>query len=408
MQQNGAPAKIKKSRTMDRQTEIRHIQCETQPDGTIEHQATIIHRNQESYLSFKVFNSERLHQHIQPQPEAFLLAMLIPAMEAGENIACAHAIDEVLLYNLRTQLIPYLCSHNPQLHRVNIDATARDQSTPVASEKKFSVLGMSCGLDALTAFAELRQTSVPLHMRPQALIMNNIGAFGKGQEKFHHDRAIVQDFASDMGHPLFIVESNMAKYYQSKYEQSYSIRNIAAAWAIGDLCRHVAYASGVEYNSMAHLANEGTMGSHEPIIFPMLSSPALLAYTSGFRHNRSDKFEILLDNNDLHPYLNTCLRSINRKNGFVNCGTCKKCAELIFRARALNASDKLEKGFNLAAFEEMRFFLEYKLAYNANKNRPSENSVDTLRFLKEHRAPISPLAHALGYCVGRLNHLIRK
>lgn len=388
-------------------TEIRHIQCETQPDGTVEHQATIIHRNQESCLSFKVFNSERLHQHIQPQPEAFLLALLVPAMEAGENIACAHAIDEVLLYNLRTQLIPYLCSHNPKLHRVNIDAPSRVQRSP-ATPEKFSVLGMSCGLDALTAFAELRQTNVPLHMQPQALIMNNIGAFGKGQEKFHHDRAIVQGFASDMGLPLFIVESNMERYYQSKYERSYSVRNIAAAWAIGDLCRRVTYASGVEYKSMDHLVYKKDMGFHDPIIFPMLSSSDLQTYTSGFRHNRSEKFEILLANNDLHPYLNTCLRSTNRKNGFVNCGTCKKCAELIFRAQALNASDKLEKRFNLAAFEEMRLFLEYKLAYNANKKRPSENSVDTLRFLKEHRAPISPLAHALGYCLGRLSHLAPK
>lgn len=368
--------------------------------GGVEHRATIIVDGIERPLYFKLSNAEGLLAKARPHPEAFLLALLMPAMERGVDIECAEPIDEELLYSLNTQLIPLLCSYHPKLNaiRVKASAKARDRAAQLESGR-LSVLAMSCGLDALTAYAELTQPEAPSWMRPQAFMMNNIGAFGKGPAKYEHDRDVVQRFAADRGLPLFQVESNMSEFYASKFDHSYSLRNAAAAWAIGDACRRVTFASGMAYQVMQNIAGRADMAYRDPVILPMISTSALEVYSSGCQHSRSAKFSIWLSRPELLPYLNTCLRSTDRKGGYINCGTCKKCAELLLRAEALNLMPQMAQVFNVEAFRTQRWYQQYKVVYNAFKRAPSANSVDTLDFLRQHRARVSSSAYLLGRLV---------
>lgn len=374
--------------------------CSATDGSVIEHRATITVDGLERPLYFTLSNAEGLLAHSKPHPEAFLLAMLMPAMERGVDIECQEPIDEELLYSLNTQLIPLLCSYHSKLTPIRVKAPAKTRGRADQVESgRLSVLAMSCGLDALTAYAELTQPEEPSWMRPQAFMMNNIGAFGKGPAKYAHDLELVQRFAADRGLPLFQVASNMSEFYAGKYDQSHSFRNAAAAWALGDACRRVTLASGMEYKVMQNIVGRTDLAYRDPVILPMLSTSALEVYSSGCQHSRSAKFEIWLSRPELHPYLNTCLRSTDRKGGYINCGTCKKCAELLLRAEALNRMPQMAQVFNVEAFRSQRWYQQYKVVYNAFKRAPSANSVDTLDFLRRHRGRVSGSAYLLGRVV---------
>ncbi len=362
----------------------------------VEHTALVLDGLTQRALSFRVECDTLSLDEIEAQPEAFVLALLMPCMATGQNLVCEAPVDGQLLYNLNTQLVPFLCSRYSSLKPVKIMAPTKSFVHPDVAIGRH-VLAMSCGLDALTAYAELSGPDSPPALQPEALLFNDIGAFGRGEAKQAHDLELVERFAKDRALPLVRLTSNMGEFGGPAYPNAYSCRGAAAAWALkGGVARKVTYASGTDYVHMGCLDQMADMGAFDPITFPMMSNSGLEIYSSGFRHTRSSKFELLLTHPELMGYLNTCLRSVDRKGGFINCGQCKKCSELLFRAEAMGCLDALAPSFNVEAFKKTRWFLAEKLVYNAYKPSPSDNSIDTLDSIARHGGRVGVSGRVLG------------
>ena len=376
---------------------ISHVAANRHGAHAVEHQATVSDGGAvPRQLRFLIECETLSVSEIAPSPESFVLALLPFCMQSGADLACEHPVDEQLLYNINTQLIPFLCTRYTGWRAIRVHAPTRSVDVPV-SATGLHALGMSCGLDALTAFAELTGADAPREFKPEALLFNDIGAFGRGTEKRDHDLALVERFAAAHKLPLIRVTSNMGSFGGPHYTKTYSLRGAAVAWALKGLVRRVTYASGTDYAGLGHLDAMSDGGAFDPIVLPMMSSRSLDVYTSGFRHNRSDKFELLMQHPALIGYLNTCLRTVAGKGGYINCGTCKKCSELLFRAEAMGCMHALEPTFNVRAFKRLRTFLAFKLIYHAHMPSPSDNSVYTLQTLSKYKARLGVVPCLAGW-----------
>lgn len=391
--------------------EIHDFQTQVLAAGVIEHSAAFKSGGGERKLFFRLEEQGGSLADSRPVAEAFVLALLIPAMKMGQNLLVNATLDHDFQFNLNNQLIPFLAKFHRYLKKIRVestvDAAALNDVPATGGHKRLTLIGMSCGLDALTGFIEHESLPAGSRLKVNGLLFNDVGAFGKGREKFSHDLEIVKSFAARTGLPLFFVQSNMGDFYEEKYEHSYSLRNAAAAWALSAVAGTAILASGVEFSDMGNFFQQQDSGFVDPITLPLMSSTPMQIQTTGFQHTRSEKYTIVINDGRFLDHLNTCLRSVDRKKGYINCGTCKKCSEILFRAEASGQLPVLERTFNIREYKRLRNLLIYRLAYNSSGKKPSANSRDTVRYLKERGFKLPALPFYLGRLAAKAGDVLK-
>lgn len=391
------------------QQEIHDFQTQVLAAGVIEHSAAFRSGGRERKLFFRLEEQGGALADSKPVAEAFVLALLIPAMKRGQDLLVHARLDHDFQFNLNNQLIPFLAQYHRYLKKIRVestvDAPALNDAPATGGHARLTLIGMSCGLDALTGFIDHERLPSGSRLKVNGLLFNDVGAFGRGREKFTHDLDIVRSFAARTGLPLFFVQSNMGDFYEEKYEHSYSLRNAAAAWALSAVAGTAIFASGVEFSDMGNFFQQQDSGFVEPITFPLMSSTPMQIRSTGFQHTRSEKYTIVINDGRFLDHLNTCLRSVDRKKGYINCGTCKKCSEILFRAEADGRLPELESAFNIGEYKRLRHLLIYRLAYNSSGKKPSANSRDTMRHLQDRGFKLPKIPFLLGYLAAKAGDL---
>lgn len=376
---------------------------------TVEHSAVFESDGVRKTLFFRFGDSAHAMAGREPVIEAFVIALLTPAMRTGGRLIVHGRLEHDFLFDLNTRLIPLLCAIHPHLQRIEIECpvghTPPAACTAAEVAPRLTLLGMSCGLDALTAYLEHSRLPADSRLKVDGFLFNDVGAFGRGHDKFVHDLEQVRAFASRIGLPLFVVASNIAEFQDGKYTHTFSLRNAASAWSLRPLAEAVIFASSYSFDALLRADPQENISIHDMKIFPLLSSADFLLYSSGGQHPRSAKQALLVEDGGLIEDLNVCLNATARKHGYTNCGSCRKCQELLLRAEACGQLERFDKTFHLAAYRKVRSFAIFKLAYNSVAHSSSRRRTQALPFLEDGRFPQLP--RLLGLTAGRLTRLYR-
>jgi hypothetical protein len=270
---------------------------------------------------------ESYKPYITPRSEAFLLAMLIPAMYFNENIEVRGTISPKLAFNLQEFI--YIYHQCLGLHRVNFSATEFKAFEPERKPEAV-LLSFSGGVDSMfTLYSNLPENQ-PIKEAgvTHGLLIHGFNDFDIPLEDtayFNRVYPRYQKLFNDLGLELLTAKTNTYKF--SKFRIDWNIGHTptmaAFAYLLSNLVRVFYRASHEDYT-------HGKTFAHRFMSNHMLSSETFDFVSHTPRNNRVEKLEVLAQWPLAYDNLRVCL-AWDKTGIDLNCCKCYKClATMIF------------------------------------------------------------------------------
>ena len=280
--------------------------------------------------------------------DAPLVALLIPAMERGENIH----VDGVVSSRLFNSLPAYqslLTKVIPSLHEVQIVPGKVDER---ATGVHGVATGFSGGIDSFCVLADhfFSDTEPKL----THLLFNNVGSHGSGSQAvriFEKRYARAAGTAVRVGIPIIKVDSNVDAFYAGplNFQQTHTARNASVALLLQDGLSHYLYASGISRHDQFIGPKHDTAYS-DSFALPLLSTESLLTQSVGDHYTRVEKTIRVSSVADSYVALDVCTYAEQEKN----CGRCTKCIRTLLTLDVLGILPKYSAVFDLDEHRKIR------------------------------------------------------
>lgn len=316
--------------------------------------------------------------------DAFLVSMLHYAMSTGSDVQCEAPVSSTLLYNIRTEVIPHLCTGKFKSIKVEADAIDTSYAT-----HDCAATGMSCGIDSFFTLWMHQKEGIPESYRIKYLTFFNVGAINaifsdeislaRRNElmlKVSREKAAqAQRVADACGMELVFVNSNISDYYRGMLVNSAHYRNCGTAMLLSGLWNKYYYSSAGFDVDEVKLKLTDDPAYHEEYLLPCLSNGTIRLYPAGHAYTRIEKTRILADFPLAQQYLNVCDRD-------ENCGKCLKCKRTIASLVALGKLDNFQTRFdveaikkNISYYKHMIFLKRREEYYNNIYNAAKRNGL---------------------------------
>ena len=278
--------------------------------------------------------------------DAFMVAMLFPAMYYNEEIEIDGCVSEKLYDNITHYV--QLCEQayiGNSLTEVNIKVAG------FANTIKTGHLvgtGFSGGIDAFATFYDRFVMESNPHYRISALFFFNVGSHGggtdKARRKFYTRYDYLLPFAQEMELPFVPMDSNLFDFYLFEWE-----------YDAGVLCRstgmlvfqkildkyYVAY--DYSYWEIVHMTTADYASITDMCNDYLLGTETLEVIVDGTRYRRSDKIRRLLDYPMFKKYLNVCVGDVATAD---NCSVCHKCKRTLLALEIFGRLDDFNEIFD--------------------------------------------------------------
>jgi hypothetical protein len=291
--------------------------------------------------------------------DAFLTAVLLYAMELGEEIVVEGAVSERLCYAYRHHLGPEVAVLQPVSKVVPIHVAS--YSRPDAGQRGQAVAtGFTGGIDSM--FTVLRQlgSDVPPGYRISHLLFTNIGTHGnshygdiaKARQLYCDRKRIVRAFAKEAGFDLVEVDSNLHEHLPWRLLSNVITSNIAVAQALQGLFRRFYYPAQFQLAGTLHW-EPGDLDSYSPKLVTEMSTEILECRSTDSHYSRIEKTAFLADESLARKYLNVCVTVYGVKGR--NCTTdCVKCARTAVTLDLLGRLEDFRDVFDLEKYARNR------------------------------------------------------
>lgn len=287
---------------------------------------------------------------VSSRTDAALVALLIPAMKAGEKVQVAGTISERLYYNLSRPYQAVIREVHPSLKKIDIHA---EDVRPASTSASGVATGFSAGIDSFSVLADHHYADdVPKRFRLTHLLYNNVGSHNQGGERLFRKRfERIRPAAEQIGLPFIAVNSNVGEFYrdQFRFSQTHTPRNASVALLLQRNINRFLYGSAYHYRSI-YIGSDGTMGNSDPITLPLLSTRGLDALTVGSAYTRVEKTLQVANVEHSYRALDVCIRDDTAKN----CSTCRKCRRTMLTLEIAGMLDRYEDVFDLEAYRRGR------------------------------------------------------
>jgi hypothetical protein len=157
----------------------------------------------------------------------------------------------------------------------------------------------------------------------------------------------MQTSAQAMRRPLISVKSNLVRFYKHGYQQTYTIRSAAVAFALGGRTRRYLYASSYSYSEIS-AKRTGDIGTADPILLPLLKSETTECFSAGAAQTRVEKSAVVSENELARKSLDVCIHQ------WPNCSRCWKCARTLLTLELLGKAEAFSSVFDLSTFGKVR------------------------------------------------------
>lgn len=377
--------------TRQQQGEALNISCDVEIDGSTQP------------LTFDLIVPENDQTQITARPEPFLLAMLIPAMERGEDIHVEGSLNETLLFQINTFVVTALSTQQKSLHPISI--TARDHRSDLADETpRGAFVGMSCGVDSLHTELTFSQPNVPPRYQLRALALFDAGSFYDTDIEKPRIAQKAADVAKRGSYPLYQIQSNMAQFYSGAFNQSSTLRHVACAYCLAPLFDSFLVSSTYDWPLISvNPALGKSIAATDPIVLPFLSTREIEFVSAGADVLRPDKIEQVIQNSPYLELLDPCTRPTPKRPGAKNCGSCTKCGLVLLVAERLGLLEQFRDTFDLDAFKRRRFRI-FQRMYTSHAYKRGHGPA--FRYLKHHGVKPPFGAYAIGTGYGLLKRIL--
>ncbi len=285
--------------------------------------------------------------------DGFLVALLLRAMQLGEDVRSAAPISARLHYHLVHHYQPLLRELMPGLRTVRIFSELADVEPDAAATGVGT--GFSAGIDSFAVIHDHLVQPVPAAFRLTHFTFNNVGSHGvrdpgRARQLFRRRHAAIKDYAASLGLPFIAVDSNLSELLPMDFEQTHTTRNLAVALVLQRLFRRFYYASTFRYRDLS-VAPAYDSALADPVAVPMLSTESLDIVSAGGQYSRVDKTRLVADLADASRWLNVCA---SESADGINCSECLKCCRTLFTLELLGRLDQYAGVFNLARWNRVR------------------------------------------------------
>lgn len=347
---------------------------------------------------------KRFADFLTTSSDAALLALLIPAMAAGEEILLAGEVSEQLHRSLAGPYQELLQAVIPSLHHSAIRPAGLRASGPRPSG---IATGFSGGVDSFCVLADHYYGDQPSDGRVTHLLFNNVGSHGReGQTLFRDRQARAAQAAAEIGLPLIVVDSNVDAFYGPPlgFQQTHTPRNTSVPFLLQGGIGRFLYASTYAHAS-AFVGPAHDMAYSDMVALPLLSTGRLEAVSTGSEHTRVEKTLRVANLPVSYRALDVCARG----NTAGNCSACTKCMRTLLTLEIAELVDRYARVFDLAVYREGR---ERHCSTVLRSTAPLNREIVAFAVTQGYAFPLrsyaaSPLP-ALAYMARRLARRLRR
>lgn len=281
--------------------------------------------------------------------DAFVIALIPLMLEKNESLVVDGLVDEVLLTQINTKVLPKLCEI--QKFKNSLTVTALETVKRTAVNDSIVVTGISCGVDSLATIKELEDCNDKLDY----LTFFDAGSHGKfGTDNteltYHHRLGNAEVAAEKIGLKIIEIRTNAHSFLKGRFKTAHSFLNISCAFATQGFINEYHYASA--YSIEQSNQQSGDTSNFDHYILPELYSSYFNTKSTLGDKNRIERIEYIYDYKVAQEHLDVCTNSIlAKKEGRVNCTVCEKCMRTALTLDILGFLTIYEKVFDLKVFE---------------------------------------------------------
>src|SRR5690625_1174682 len=298
--------------------------------------------------------------------DAFVSAMLMPAIMTGQDIIVKAPISEVFYYNLENSLIYAICkTFNKPLIKIAPESLV----SPKFTSKAVST-GFSGGVDSFATVIQHTSNECPDSLKLTHLTLMNVGSYGDTEAafmKFEKDAIRSKEYADKLKLPLVLINSNIASAYsrkECKLLHGFASRSIislnSGLLALQKLYKYYFISSSRTIDKVKlYTFNQAY---YEYLIASFLSTTNTRSIIANGSLDRIEKIKYIVDSEDAHERLYVCAAEIYNekqtreysKDGFPNCSECDKCTRTLVVLDVMNKLHLFKKRFNLDKTEYLK------------------------------------------------------
>ena len=293
---------------------------------------------------------------------AFLVALLYPAMYVGEDIHVKGAVSVKLLYNIQRYLMAFIKTYTPTCKTIQV--TAEQTITHLTGKERHIGTGYSAGVDSLcTIYDHLEKETNPAYKLDTLLFLNtgSHGEFSKPttESKFHARFEYLQKTAPL---PFIALNTNIHQFHEifpGSHQKTVTFTNVAGVLVLEKYFSKYYLASSMSYKEQFLFGRyrlDKATEAFEPIILPLLSTETLEFIADGQQYTRSQKTAHIADYYLTKRALNVCVNS--HEQTAKNCSYCGKCMRTLMTLDSLGKLDEFSDIFDIPVYHKHSF--QYK------------------------------------------------
>ena len=309
--------------------------------------ASISQEEHEPYIAWYEFETKYEEYICIERADAFVINVLLYAMEHGLDIECEQVLSEKLYYHINEYLIPCISKNIRKYQRILVDA-------PISNEKlecKNAVgASLSGGVDSFYTLAKhisRKEKSFEI----THLTFFNAGASGSygGEEarKKYLDRIDwIKEVADCVNKEFICVDTNFNEFLKQDHRSTHTFRTLSIPLVLQKLFAKYYFATGYALPHFEFCSID--TADYDLLNVACFETETISFYASGIEATRMDKLKEIVNFEITEQYLNVCVSEA------VNCGKCEKCRRTMMGLYALGKLEKYKAVFDLDYFNDHR------------------------------------------------------
>jgi hypothetical protein len=317
--------------------------------------------------------------------DAFMVAMLYPAMKYREDIHIEGTISYQLYRNIVTYVQAILMAYSPGLKRISI--TADNYIGEKINTSNMIGTGFSGGVDSFCTLYDYFILEKDDKYRINGLVMLNVGSHGKisednnTKEKFLNRYYYLSHYTEDVNLPFVPLDSNI-HYYHKEYGHQKTVALTLASGVLALQKKFSKYyvASAIDYANMMIFGKNSKDLSlaeySESYLLPLLGTESLQFISDGQQYTRSEKILHILGYPPVKKYLNVCVGNHADEK---NCSVCSKCLRTQMTLESADKLNEFSDIFNLEKYRRKKFLYKCRQRILYNTNPFAKDNIDFAR-----------------------------
>lgn len=297
--------------------------------------------------------------------DAFLVALIYPAMYYGESIEIDGMVSKKLYHNITHYVMGIIRDFAPHTHKI-INIKVKGFKDAEKNTQLHIGTGFSGGVDSFSTLKDNFFDTNDSEYKIDTLFFFHVGQYGNIQNPKTWDRAfnrfeITREFSKEIGVTPIMMNTNLFEFCKPEWEfQAGVLNRIASVLVFQKALKRYYISNAYTYGEMIDLAHDRVFLEEfsDPYIMPLLSPKGLEIVCDGAQYKRSEKTKRITDIPLTQKYLNVCINSNDDHVLARNCSKCTKCMRTMMTLESLGLLEKYKEVFNLEEYYNQEH--EYK------------------------------------------------